>query len=97
MVSQISDKRLFHVHSYFCSVVATQGSATTPADYVLLDSTVALTPGVSRHEIEVNLTNDVNLENNETFTLTLNNNGDSRVRVVGIEQTNILILDDDGN
>ena len=82
---------------FLFSVTATQGSATTPADYVLLDSTVQLTPGASRHEVRVRLTDDENLENNETFTLTLSNNGDSRVSVQGIGVTNILVLDDDGN
>jgi hypothetical protein len=80
----------------FFRVTATDASATTPADYVLLASTVELTPGVSRHEIRVRLTDDQNLENNETFTLNLNNRGDTRVRVLGIGQTTILIVDDDG-
>ena len=78
-----------------CSVTATDGSATTPADYVLLDSTKDLTPGTLRQTIRVQLTDDLNLENNETFTLNLNNGGDTRVRVVNGETT-ILILDDDG-
>ena len=80
----------------FFRVTATDGSATAPADYVLLDSTVQLTPGVSRHEIRVRLINDLNLEHNETFTLNLNNRGDTRVRVLGVGQTTILIVDDDG-
>ena len=78
-----------------CSVTATDGSATTPADYVLLDSTKFLTSGTLRQTIRVQLTDDLNLENNETFTLNLNNGGDTRVRVVNGE-TKILILDDDG-
>ncbi|XP_028399458.1 uncharacterized protein LOC114522881 [Dendronephthya gigantea] len=76
-------------------VTATSGSATTPADYILLQSTVELTPGVAKHEISVRLTNDLNLENNETFTLNLNNKGDTRVRLLGLGQTTILIMDDD--
>ena len=77
------------------SVTATDGSATTPADYVLLDSTKDLTSGILRQTVRVQLTDDLNLENNETFTLSLNNAGDSRVRVLNGETT-ILIVDDDG-
>ncbi len=63
---------------------------------MLLDSTIDLTPGTARHNVRIRLTDDLNLENNETFTLTLNNAGDSRVRVLGIGETSILIVDDDG-
>ena len=77
-------------------VTANDGTATTVSDYVLLSSTVELTPGVTRHEVRFRLTDDNNLENNETFTLNLNNGGDTRVRVLGIGETTILIMDDDG-
>ena len=81
---------------FFFSVTATDGTAQTPGDYILLTSSVHLTPGATRHEISVRIMDDVSVENNETFSLNLNNGRNTRIRVSGNEEMTILIVDDDG-
>ena len=87
-------RALSNLFSFALTRVSQQAeSATLVLDYNLLTTAVSLS---GDPKVRFEIVENSRLENNETFTMTLSNQGDSRVNVGSIGSTTILIMDNDG-
>jgi hypothetical protein len=68
------------------------GSATAGSDFTTTSGTLTFAPGETEKQIAVPITNDADLENDETFTVTLSGAGITGDAVLGTQKTHTVTI-----